>query len=102
MEAQAIAQAQADLVAWGILEAGEPRLTRRAQAAIARAAATLREKEVSGIPVAGHPLVLAAALALADLAPAGKATPAHESVLAAAELASLPEGVRGMFSASRP
>jgi hypothetical protein len=94
-----LAAVQADLVAWGVLEAGAPLTTRRARAALARAATVLREEELAGQARPGHPLVLAAELALAELAPAGRPTARHHQMLAAAELASLPEGVQSMFRA---
>jgi hypothetical protein len=97
MDAASVESTQADLVAWGVLEAPGGPLTRRARAALARAASTLREEELAGQARPGHPLVLAAALALDGLAPAGAATARHHQVLAAVELASLPEGVQGMF-----
>lgn len=92
-----LAQVQADLVAWGVLEAGPPTPTRRARAALARAAQWLREEEVAGRPRPGHPLVLAAELALDELAPTGQSTARHHQMLAAAELASLPAAVQAFF-----
>ncbi len=94
-----LAQTQADLVAWGLLDYGPPvALTRRGRAALARAAAFLREEELAGRARTGHPLVLAAEIAVAAAVPDGVvASPEHHRYLAAVELASLPEGVREMF-----
>lgn len=103
LDPAAMAALQADLVAWGVLESGvPPRLTRRGRAAMMRAAARLREEELVGAAPIGHPLVQAAALVLDAAAPEGALTQGHVNFLAAVELASLPEGVRGMFSGSGP
>ncbi|MES2155157.1 MAG: hypothetical protein V4510_08490 [bacterium] len=95
-----LAEAQADLVAWGLLDDGVPvQVSRRGRAALARAAAFLREEEVQGRPREGHPLLLTAEIAIAAALPEGaSATVEHHRLLAAVELASLPEGVRGMFT----
>lgn len=93
-----VAALQADLVAWGALDAGSLALTRRARAGLARAAARLRDEEAAGRAPAGHPMVEAARLALDGLAPAGAATPGHARVLAAVELASLPASVQDLLS----
>jgi hypothetical protein len=102
VEGDDVVAAQVDLVAWGLLEPGAHRLTRRAQASLARAAQVLREEELAGRARPGNPLVLAAGLAVAELAPEALASTLHHQVLAAVELASLPEGVRGMFSGPSP
>ncbi len=100
MDESNLPRVQADLVAWGLLDDGPPvQLSRRGRAALARAAAFLREEEVAGRARPGHPLLLTAEIAVAAAVPEGRiATPEHHRYLAAVELASLPEGVRGMFT----
>jgi hypothetical protein len=95
-----VAALQADLAAWGALEPDHSALTRRARAGLARAAAHLRDAEVAGRKPPGHPMVEAARLALDDLAPPGAATMGHARILAAVELASLPDSVRDLLSGS--
>lgn len=99
MDVASLAQVQADLVAWGLLEAARPdQLSRRGRAAMARAAAFLREEEVQGRARPGHPLLLTSEIVITGVLPDGaKATVEHHRFLAAVELASLPEGIRGMF-----
>jgi len=100
MDHERLAAAQAELVAWGLVETGPPvRLSRRGQAAMARAAAWLRQEELAGRAAQGHPMVLAAEVAVGAAAPEGaRATPDHHRLLAAIELAGLPDGVRGLLS----
>lgn len=95
----ALQRVQDDLVAWGVLEGeGPPALTSRARAALARAAIALREQEVAGQAPTGHPVVLAAQLALRDLAPPHAVMAGHARYVAAVELASLPDAVRRLLS----
>lgn len=95
-----LARVHADLVAWGAVEPGpQAVLTKRARAAIIRAATELRAEEEKGQARPGNPMLLVAALALSQFGPPGAVTSQHEKFLAAIELASLPEGVRSMFGA---
>ena len=91
-------RAQAQLVAWGLLEV-EPtgaRWTRRFRAAVMRQAMRLAEEERAGSRRPGPPLLVCIALALTELAADSEAS--HVQVLYGAELASLPESVRAIVA----
>lgn len=99
MDPPDLARVQADLVAWGLLEAGEPHLTRRFRGAVARAAGILQEREAAGEAPPGHPLENAIALALeeSELPVGAVLEREHRRFLFAVELASLPEAVRALL-----
>lgn len=91
-------RAEADLVGWGLLEAGPPLAwSRRLRAAVLRAASELQQAEAEGRAPAGHPIAVALAAALEDSFPDLPATPLHRDFLAAVELAALPRGVRDLL-----
>lgn len=98
MDEAALAKAEEDLVAWGLLERSEAGLSwsRRFRAAVMREAARLAEEERAGRRAEGAPLVVAARLALAALQP--DATETHARLLVAVELAALPEAVRAIVA----
>ena len=100
MSADELPRIEAELRAWGLLEAeGEPRLSRRFRGALARAAALLQEEEATGRRPEGHPVARAvdAALASFTLPPGAAPGPRHRAFLVAVEVASLPENVRAML-----
>lgn len=106
MDETAFAAARAELRDWGVLEPGDgaPAVTRRFRGAIMRAAMRLQEEEKAGRAPDGHPVVRAVADALRawPLPDGATATPAHERLVAAVELASLPEAVLALLERSRP
>ena len=101
MEGQAIDAAQEELITWGLLERDVKGIawSRRFRGAVMRAAARLAEAERAGEAPEGPPLANAVRAALEDgvLPPDARATPLHEQVLVAVELAALPDVLRGAF-----
>lgn len=103
MDAASIDAAADELVEWGILERADARLalTRRFRGALARAAGQLQESDTSA-PVAGaEAMRRAAALALVQFPrpPASALRAEHATLIAAVELASLPDAVREVLGA---
>lgn len=103
MDEAALAKAEEDLVAWGLLERSEAGLSwsRRFRAAVMREAARLAEEERAGRRPAGAPLATAVegalrALPLPEGAAAGST---HAKLLYAVELAALPDAVRAIVGA---
>jgi hypothetical protein len=95
---EGLERAEADLLAWDLLEPGPPLAwSRRLRGAVLRAAARLQQAEAADQAPAGHPLAVALAAALADAFPDVPATPLHRDFLAAVELAALPAGVRDLL-----
>lgn len=104
MEEATIDAASEELIAWGVLERAEAglALTRRFRAAFARAAMQLQPDEAANPVVRGaEALRRAAALALVTFPrPAGGVLRAeHATLIAAIELASLPDAVREALGA---
>lgn len=99
MDPVLLERVHAELVSWGLMDAGEPRLSRRFRGAVARAAGRLQEREAAGDAPPGHPLENSIALALSEseLPVGAVATAEHRRFLFAVELASLPEGVRALL-----
>lgn len=93
-----LAEAQRDLVEWGLLDVDEKGLawSRRFRGAVMRAAMKLADEERAGRKPPGHPVENAVALALSDLG-AGNVRPEHAKLLVAVEVAALPEGVRSFW-----
>jgi hypothetical protein len=96
----ALGTAEAELVAWGLLERS-PKLawSRRFRGAVMREAARLAEEEKAGRKPEGSPLATAvrAAMAGSGLPAAASPTRVHEQLLVAVELAALPEPMRRLL-----
>lgn len=100
VEEETLRAAEADLIAWGVLErAPDLQITRRFRGSLMRAAAKLQAEERAGAKRPGHPIEVSVAVALEDhpFPPGVVPRREHHLLLVGLQIASLPEAVRALL-----